>query len=211
MADTDILTLDEALAAVNMVSEAVPENQRLQRFVAGISQRVDILCGPVVGREVADERHDGGKGRIFPHRSPVLEVTSLSEWEGGIETVLTAETLVDRPPASYLLDHTERLAYIWRRSSGHDSRFPPGRRNIVVTYTAGRFATTAEVDERFKSAVSSILSRIYKRETAAWSQSPSFFPDVEDPAPSVGPGFFKAFDPMITEWLADELLPPPGY
>lgn len=207
---TDLLTLNEAKTAVNLpqASGAAELTGELEMFVTGISSRVDALCGPVVHRAVTGERHDGGRRRVFLRETPVSAVTSAAEWSRGTETVLSAESDATLPADGYLLDHSGLYSFVWRRSAGEDSKFPAGRRNVVITYTAGRYATTATVSEQFKLATAAVLRRIWKREQSAWAQSPDFFPDTDNPAPSMT--FFKAVDPMIKELLMDELLPPVG-
>lgn len=208
MAANDLLTIDEARRA-GPGEGIVAHDEDLQIIVTGISTRIDKLCGPVVHREIVDERHDGGDVRIWLDHPPAHAVTSVTEWAGGVATVLDPESDATRPVDGFLLDHTHLMSYVWRRRSGADARFAAGRRNVVVTYTAGRFATTATVDERFKMAAQSIIRRVWKRESEAWAQTPDFFSSVDDPAGQDRfRGFFRAVKPMVDELLADELLPP---
>lgn len=208
MAVNDLLTLVEARSAVNLPAGAGAHDADLQLFVSGLSRRVDQLCGSVVIRTVTAERHDGGTHRIWLEKSPASSITSVSEWLDTTQTVLAAETDGVKPADAYLLGNTGPLSFIRRRNAGTDARFARGRENVVATYQAGRYADTASVDSLFKLAAGAILRRIWKREQSSWAQAPDFFPDTEDPRP--GLQFFKAVDPMITEFLADELLPPPA-
>lgn len=202
MADSDLLTLAEARDAVNLTGN--DHDTELAVYVTAVSQRIDSLCGPVVNRTVTDELHDGGRARIFPRYTPVSSVTSITEYVSTTGTALTAETNATKPASGYLLDHTGTLSYIWRRSGGADRAFADGRRNVSITYVAGRYASTATVEERFKTAAAGVLRRIWKREQSAWAQAANFFPDTENPAPSLR--FFKAVDPIIAELLSDQLL-----
>lgn len=206
MAVNDLLSLVEARSAVNLPEGATQQDVPLTLFVSGLSRRVDKLCGPVVIRAVTAERHDGGAHRIWLKQSPASSITSVSEWLDTTETVLAAETDGVKPADAYLAGKTGPLSFIRRRNTGTDGRFAVGRENIVVAYQAGRYANTASVDELFKLTASSILRRIWKREQSSWAQSSDFFSDTENPTP--GLRFFKAIDPMIMEFLADELLPP---
>lgn len=210
MADNDILTLAEARTAVNLGTNTNQDTQ-LEQFLTGISQRIDILCGPVVIRTVTNERHDGGVERIFLDETPVSTVATVVEWRHTTSNSLTAESDSSKPADAYLLDNTENLYYIWRRSGGSDARFPEGRRNVVVTYDAGRAADTASVDDKFQVAASSILRRLWKREQSAWAQTSEFFSQVDDPATADRfRGFFRTVDPVVKELLPDELKHPIG-
>lgn len=208
MAAADLLSLAEARSAVNLPTGAGAHDTDLQLFLTGLSRRIDQLCGSVVIRTVTAERHDGGSHRIWLEKSPASSITSVSEWLDTTETVLTSETDSVKPADAYLLGNTGPLSFIRRRNTGTDARFATGRENVVITYPSGRYADTASVDELFKLAAASILRRIWKREQSSWAQEPDFFPDTENPRP--GLQFFKAVDPMIMEFLADELLPPPA-
>lgn len=204
---TDLLSLAEGRTAVNLGS-STNQDTELAQFISGISGRIDALCGPVVGRTITDEAHDGGKARIWFDFTPVLSVSTVTEYRQTEATSLTAETNASKPTDSYLLDRKGLYYYAWRRNTGVDSTYPAGRRNIVTTYTAGRYADTASVDEQFKLAAASVLRRIWHRESSIWAQSPDWSQALDNPGPSVG--FFKAVDPMIKELLADQLLPPVG-
>lgn len=206
MAVEDLLAIDEARSAVNLPSGATQQDGELKRYLTGLSRRVDDLCGPVVIRTITDEEHDGGVHRIWLRKSPADSVTSVSEWLNTTETALTAETRASQPADAYLHGHTGPLHFIRRRNTGSDARFPTGRQNVLVTYEAGRYASTADVDELFKLTAASILRRIWKREASSWSQSTDFVTDTEGATPQRS--FFRVVDPMIKEFLADELLPP---
>lgn len=212
MAARDLLSLEEARRAVNLPNPGTVNAQdtTLQLFVTGLSGRVDKLCGPVVQRAVTGERHNGGCSKVLLVKQHVSAVTSVAEWAGTTSTALTEETDNTKPAAGFLLDPGEGDIYAWvrRRSGNGDATFPDGRRNVVVGYTAGRYAATASVDETFKLAATAVLRRLYKREQSSWAQSPSYFEDTDNPTVSLG--FYKALDPMIKELLCDELLPPVG-
>lgn len=204
MAATDILTTAEARSAINVSVSTL--DTELALHVSGISQRIDALCGPVVARTVTTERHDGGKSFVILRYTPVLSITSVTEYVDGVASTLTAETLTSRVTNNYLLDTADKFsARIYRRESGADSTFSSGRLNIAVTYSAGRVADTASVTEIFKLAATAILRRTWKREQSAWAQRPGVFMEEDTTGAD---GFYRAVDPLVREFLAAELLPP---
>ena len=204
MATNDLLTIAEARTAVNVPSAAM--DTELQLYLTGISDRIDALCGPVVARTVTAERHDGGTGHVLPRVVPVYSVTTVTEYEDGVAQVLTAETITSRPADAYMLDTTLKFRpLIRRRESGTDTTYPADRLNVSLTYSAGRVADTASVDERFKVTAAAILRRLWKREQSMWARTASY---GDEGGEGRSEGFFKAVDPMIREFLADEVLPP---
>jgi hypothetical protein len=159
-ATTDLLTLTEAKAALNISSTA--QDTEIAAYVTAVSGQLDELCGPVVTRTITSESHDGGVTRLFLLERPVATVTAVVEYDGTTGTALTAETPGDIAGARYLLDAAQGV--LWRRVSGSDSVYPAGRRNVVVTYAAGRYTSTSTVDERFKTAARLCLTNLWRRE-----------------------------------------------
>lgn len=203
MATNDLLSLAEAKTALNITNTA--HDTEVQLFLTGMSTRIDGLCGPVVIQTVTTERHDGGKSFIVPRLVPVSTVTSVTEYDDAVSQALTAETITSQLTDMFLLDTSLKFyPRIWRRESGSDSRFPTGRLNVAVTYVAGRVATTATVGTNFKLAAAAILRRVWKRETSSWAQRPSYTDESSTGQPE---GFYRAIDPMVREFLNDELLP----
>lgn len=198
--ELDVISLTDAKTAVNVTTD--DHDVELQLFITAVSRRFDQLIGPVVQRSVT-EYHDGGNCYIMPRQTPLSSVTTLKEYDGAT-TTLTAETFGTEPSDAYLIASTPYAhgTKIYRRSGGADLEFASGRQNVELVYVAGRAANTAAVDERIAQTAGAVLRRLWKRESGAWAQSANFFDNSEG---SVGTGFFKAIDPMVTEMLADEV------
>lgn len=169
----DVLTLAEAKRILAAGALDTTDEDRIAAVVTGCSQRLDELVGPVVQRTVTDERHDGGRCAITFRQGPAAAVTSIVEIVRGTATTLTAEIPGDdvtTPVAgTYLLDDYDHADGVdvyrraVRRSGWSDSTWRAGRRNIVVTYTAGRFTATATVAERYKRAAGPMLINWYQQ------------------------------------------------
>lgn len=202
-----LLTRQEAYEAINDPASAIEQSSTrdveiVDMWVPAVSRRIDDLCGPVVARTITEELHDGGVRKIWLHHTPIYAVTSVTEYDDTAAVTLTAETNAAKPSDAYLADGPGRYdRYLLRRSDNADAMFESGRRNVVVTYEAGRFADTASVDAKFKLAAASILRRLWSREAGAWARGGD--PFAEAGAGSVG--FFKAVDPMVSEFLGDEM------
>lgn len=149
---TDILSIPEARVAVGAADER--HDDELAVMNAAVSIRLDALCGPIVNRTVT-EYHDGGYGAVLLNQAPVASITSVTEYDAGTPTVLTAETATSA--GTYLLDGEQ----IIRRETFHDTCFTPGRRNVKVVYVAGRAADTAAVSTLFKQAAAVTLQHLW--------------------------------------------------
>lgn len=194
MADLDVISLDEAMTAITMTGSGAKHGEQVSLFVSGISERMDALCGPIVIREIEGEIHYPDPYGNIALRTPyVIEVTSLTEYVAGTGTELDAETLTVE--GGFLL----RNGLVGRRSAFGVSAWQGAA--VSVSYTAGRYETTAEVGARFKLAAEQIIARMWPQYAAAWSRG-----GVLD-SPEDGPAYFRSFDPVLREILEDQLLP----
>lgn len=164
MAATDVVTLDETRRALAITTNT--HDTLLAAWITAVSTRMDDLCRPVVIRTITDELHDGGWWFITPDYTPVATVSSLSEYDtSGTATSLSAEDYDTKPASAYLVDGR----VIRRRASGGDALFASGRRNVRLTYTAGRYASTSAVGEQFKRAALIILRHMWQQEHGTYN------------------------------------------
>lgn len=165
-ATLDVITLAEGRAAINMHASDTSQDTEIAAYITAVSQRLDQVVGPVVVRTVTAETHDGIGSTIQLHHYPVSTITTVTEYVGATGTVLTAETVGAATTANdYALD--ARYGILTRRSGAADTYFSLGRSRVVVTYVAGRFATTAAVSPLFKTAATVMLAHIWRREQSS--------------------------------------------
>lgn len=188
MATLDVLTLAEGKQAVNLTGVSTSDAE-LALWITTVSLLLDRHVGPIVVRTVTNEMHDGGgsplfslygfTGVIFLRRFPVTSFTTITEYSGTTATVLTAETNLSKPSASYLAqrygpDPALYSGRLERRASGSCVPFPAGTGNVVVTYEAGRFSNTGTVDERFKAAARLTLASLWNSQRPNLAQVGEF-------------------------------------
>jgi hypothetical protein len=166
MATLDVLTFEEAADALNLSGTAIHDKD-LPEWITAVSLFMDRLIGPVVTRVVTAEQHDGGRHCIYLRQYPNTAITTVTEYSGTTATVLAPETNTTKPANAYMVDPYEPdtallTGIVRRRVSGGDALFAQGRRNVEVTYSAGRFASTTTVDQRAKKAASLILSNAWR-------------------------------------------------
>lgn len=200
-----ILTLDEAKRAINIATSNTDHDAELYTAVVAMSRAFDAKVGPVVIRTVTDEVHTGGGRIVFPRLTPIAEMTTVTEYSSGTAQVLTAETVAAATSYDYRLTANGHNVQLARRSSYSDATF--AATDVVLVYEAGRYESTATVDQRFKAAAQMAMRRWWKREAGAWAQSPGAFGDLADGGDGFV-GFFRIVDPIVDEMLADERLPP---
>ena len=192
----DYITLTEAKAALNIATST--HDTEIEAWTTAVSQQLDKYVGPVVQRTVTSESHDGGGATLFLKNRPVASVTAAVEYSATTPTTLSAESAGTQPGSAYLLEGNGVLR---RRSGGGDARFPAGRKNVIVTYVAGRASSTSTVDEKFKTAARMCLAHLWRREQGFGSEtfgSPGTFPGL--------PGF--GLPNVVVDLLADEAQAP---
>lgn len=168
MSDTlAVVTADEARQFLGLKDAG--SNPLLDAWIVAVSRRLDEICGPIVKRAVTDEAHDGGETVIRLAFWPLASVTSVTEYDvGGTATTLDAETFSTKPAAGYAVRLSSGLLY--RRASGRLHRFA-AEGTIVVSYVAGRYDSTATVDERVKRPALTILAHNWRVEHGTGNQS----------------------------------------
>lgn len=205
MAATDVITLERAKRAVGLAIVDTSKDDLLQAYVGAVSQRLDDACGPVIRRTITGEAHDGGGCTITLRYRPVYSVTSVTEYLTGTATVLTAEG--NTVEGTYQLEpwqgaevvglHSGR---IHRRVAGWaGGYYPGGAGNVLVTYVAGRYATTADAqDSKFEQAARILLKFFWQAELMGTASVGEY--DVPTTA------FARVEPPIVRELLASEWL-----
>lgn len=164
--ETDVLTLDEAKAALQIEPMDIADEDVLAGYVSATSQLLDEEAGAIVKRTVTAERLDGCGPRIVLRQRPVASITTITEYAGTTPTVLVTEAL-GASVNGYLADphefeHGLLSGVVARRRYGRACRWASGSQNVAVTYVAGRFEDTASVPARFKRAACITLENLWR-------------------------------------------------
>lgn len=183
MADTDILTLSEGKAALNMTGGQTDQDAEIATFISTVSTRIDEIAGAVVKRTLTDEVHSGGNGFINLDYRPVVSITTVKEYRYTTLYTLTAESNASKALDQYVVDR--RWGILRRRDSGSPSAFYEGYDNVLVTYVAGRYDTTALVGPKYKQAAAIFLRHLWIREQGAGSVTFGAG-DLDSPIPTFG-------------------------
>lgn len=155
----DLLTSEEARIALGIGLNDYDRADVLAWMITGTTSLLEARVGPIVYGTISGELHDGGRSHIYLDQRPVAQITQIVEYDNTTAGTLTAETNSTKPAAGYLFDETS--GKIWRRNQNTDARFPAGRRNVSVTYVAGRCAGTA-IPDRYKDAAILTLKNLWR-------------------------------------------------
>jgi hypothetical protein len=195
MAATDIVTIAEATQYLQAAGNA--NSPLLDEWITAASLAVDDLCGPVVRRTItAEEIRTYGEGRVKVAWSHIVSASSVVEYDSdGVAQTLTAETYSSKPADGYRFWPTTKAQWVERRESGGASTFPVDG-TLLITYVAGRFASTSTVSQRFKKATLMLIAHLWAVEHG----TANTFGDVQSFTPS---GF--AVPRRVTELLGEEI------
>lgn len=200
MAATDLLTMDEVMEAVSMTGSGAKHGFNLAAVNEAVSEAIDAWVGPVVVRTITAELHYvDGQQALVPRYRPVYAVTSITEYQSGTGTVVTAESAT--AAGGYLLDPADYT--ITRRSSGFAGSSWYGNA-VSLTYQAGRFLTTETVGARYKMAARGVIVGWWSKYAGAWARGGDPFGD----GTAGGAGFFDEFLPVVMRWLPDQIDAP---
>ncbi|MCP4961315.1 MAG: hypothetical protein GY925_18880, partial [Actinomycetia bacterium] len=139
----------------------------LESYIHSVSRALDWWYGPIIARTHTDT-FDGGCGRVWLTQRPITSVTSVTvdgaalnadEWRAG-------RSIADR---STLSGHVEAL------SGSAVSTFNAGLDNVVVVYTAGRYADRVNLDPRFRQAAVITLQHAWRAEQHTVFEDPDGF------------------------------------
>jgi len=144
----DVCTLEDVKAALGLQDGS--SDAELAGYITAVSRMLDEKCGPIVHRTITSEENPTvGDGLVGLQFYPVVSVSSLVEYNGATSTMLTQQTPGTAPANGFKLN--KRTGNVRRYSGGYRFQFPCDG-SLVATYVAGRYATTATVDERFARA-----------------------------------------------------------
>ena len=155
MADTDVLTLDEARDALRFATgDTTRDDALVGAYVPAVTSVVEDVVGPVVRRTVTHTANGGEGSVLLP--TAASSVTSVVE-DG---TTLTAG-------ADYVSSLSAGIIY--RGSSTGRTTFADGVGSVVVTYVAGLCDTTEDVPANIKLAARLILAATFLSDEHAFT------------------------------------------
>ena len=133
-----IISLAQARNAIRALPSQTADDEDLRLVIAAATGPMEDICGPIIARN-CDEWHDGGGTMIRLLQAPAISITTVTESYGaGYFRTLTQQDLDagSFDAFGYTVDLAD--AILTRRISGAAGRFADGRRNVHVTYVAGR-------------------------------------------------------------------------
>lgn len=140
-----LCTLAEAKAHLNIPAATTTYDAELAGFIDAATPVVEDLAGPILPRTITGESHDGGYDEIITLFSPVIAITSITEYLGTSAYPLTSQP-AGSTVSQYGYELVDDSGIIARRNgAGQAQAFPCGRGTVSVTYTAGYSSVPANV------------------------------------------------------------------
>ncbi|WP_141579660.1 head-tail connector protein [Actinomadura sp. WMMA1423] len=132
MAATDLFTLEDAKAQLNIDPDNTDSDAELAGYISGVTRVVERYVGAVIHRTVT-EQFDGGAGEVLLSNIPVASVTTVTDSGTDLEAGAYSAT---------------ESGVLSRVAGAARTAFLPGLQSVQVVYVAGKVAdTTAVKDE----------------------------------------------------------------
>lgn len=133
-----LFTLADAKRALGHPQKATSRDDQMREYIAAVTPIIEDIVGPILPRTV-DEWLDGGAPQLPLSTTPVLTVTSLTEWAGTTGYPLTEQpynvaTVYD----GYGYTINKQTGIVERTIGGYCGRFLYGVANVHAVYTAGQ-------------------------------------------------------------------------
>lgn len=160
-----IVGLAEARASLGLPAGATANDEVLRSKLTAATPVMEDIVGPVLPATF-DDWLDGGATTVRVLNYPLISVTSVQESYGNFTRTLTAQPLDG--PGFDAYGYTVDLAagILQRRTSGRVGEFAAGRRNVHVTYQAGRTVTPANIIE----ATLRLVRHLYQEEQQGFAR-----------------------------------------
>jgi hypothetical protein len=140
-----IIGLAQARGGLRLPAGQTVSDEDLRDLIAAATPIMEDLCGPILS-QTCDETHDGGRPNVRLLKAPIISVATVIESYGaGYSRTLTLQPPDGGTFDSYGYSVDLRDGVITRRVSGVATVFVAGRRNIHVTYVAGRSVLPANL------------------------------------------------------------------
>jgi len=133
-----VISLEQARKSLRMPAGQTIDDEDLRDLIASATAPIEDMCGPILAR-ACDDWLDGGWDSVRLLQAPCIAITAVTESFGaGYTRTLTSQPLdgTTFDGYGYTVDLVDGL--VIRRAMGTAAPFMTGRRNIHVTYTAGR-------------------------------------------------------------------------
>lgn len=116
----------------------------LLRYIAAATQWATYVSDAIIPTVYTGEVHSGGGPTIVLYNTPIVSVTSITEYVGTTAYALTASEAGTSQTYGYSIDNPS-AGIISRRWNGFVGNFMPGVNNVVVTYKAGYEVIPADI------------------------------------------------------------------
>lgn len=131
-----IISVDDARTFLRLRSTDTSDDEKIQLAVESATDLLEDVCGPILPVTIT-EWFDGGVGTYVVRHTPLMSVTSMTEYYGLVAYQLTEQPLGAQMNA-YAFTKDPSTGEITRRTfGGQAAMFPEGTKNVVITYKTG--------------------------------------------------------------------------
>lgn len=141
---TEIVSLADVKQFMRLSGTDTDRDANLQRYIDAATRWATYVSDAIVPETFTNEVHSGGGPTIVLFNTPIIEVTTITEYVGVTGYELTASEAGTNETYGYSIDNAA-AGIISRRWNGMVGCFVGGRNNITVTYKAGYETIPADI------------------------------------------------------------------
>lgn len=131
-----IISLDDARNFLRLRSADTADDEKIQALLETATDLLEDVCGRIIPVSFT-EWFDGGVGTYVVRHTPLLSVTSMTEYYGLVAYTLTEQPLGAQMSA-YAFTKDPATGQVVRRTfGGQAAMFPEGTKNVQITYKTG--------------------------------------------------------------------------
>jgi hypothetical protein len=158
---TEIVSLADVKQFMRITGTDSDRDAILQDYIDAATRWATYVSDAIVPETFTDEVHSGGGPTIVLFNTPIIEVTSITEYAGVTGCALTQSEAGGNETYGFSIDNAA-AGIISRRWNGVVGCFIGGRNNVVVTYKAGYETIPADIATYVKMDIQVLFN-------ASWS------------------------------------------
>lgn len=141
---TAIVTLADVKDFIGIPTDQTSRDNVLTRYIAAATNWATYVSDAIIPTTYTNEVHSGGGSMIVLFNTPIISVSSVTEYWGTAAYTLTESEAGQNQTYGYSIDNAAS-GILTRRWNGMVGNFMPGRNNVVVTYKAGFEVIPADI------------------------------------------------------------------
>lgn len=197
-----IVSLDDARTFLRLRATDTADDEKIQGLLETATDLLEDVCGRIIPVSFT-EWFDGGVGTYVVRHTPLVSVTSMTEYYGLVAYTLTEQPLGAQMNAYAFTKDPSTGQVVRRTFGGQAAMFPEGTKNIVITYKTGY----SPIPSSILNAARELVKHLYTATQVPAGGGKARVHDAED---GMTPGVTYAVPNFVLDMIPMKYRRPPG-